>query len=523
MHEIMKLNRSKSACRIHWVEIEAGWWLARVQQSSCCCPYTRCTTRREAATGRKPACLHRAVMLLPLLVLTALLSPSHAAETTKAVFSTDSKLGLSFAQPSTDVPVKLTKISETAAAIHPQLQLGMALIGVQDMDVQSMPVGDVMGLIKGSSRPLVLEFAAAQPEKCPDSADDASCTDDERPGAAPAGGSGKDEPGVDDGGAGDGGEVAKELGEGEIAGCTDLPVPNVTAGEYIIDYANILGEEAQTQLRELLKVGTRNTTMQPMVLTVADIPQPDADRKLHKSQLLRSFGNSLCRHWFPGSVALQSKAVVYIIQSAFTPPRLDIYTGKRAKAKLKDAKIRGLLRHPNITKGLGSDPPDFQRVLSTAIGRTIHTLQASSSMLFGDGGGGLRGLVPMLLGGCFFLYFNSKKNGRNARGGRFGRGGGGGGLDMEMERNLEGMMRTMNPEDAGQLRSAMDSSRGRSGAGAGMGRSMGGFGGGRRGGGGDGRSFEAQRGGFGGRSGASRMATRDPRFKGGGSSTHDDY
>jgi hypothetical protein len=377
-------------------------------------------------------------------------------------FDEEGPLGLKFS-PNKGGEVEVLKINagtqgeRLQTTTHLFLRAGLVLRSVGGTSVGGMAYLDVIELIKSNTaRPLELKFSGHK-ESAPAGDEAGMCGKGEakdqhgkcaaKPPAATAMGT---DANTEEKGAGE-----PDI-QGLIRGVGELPVPNVTNHEYVVDFAGVLAPEDLETLQSSLKVATRNTTMQPMVLTVHQIPQPEEGKTLHRVQLLRTFGSQLCRHWFPSQPTTQAKVVVYIVQTGLSPPRLEVYVGRRSKTKLKDQRVRGILRHPNVTKSMSAEPPRYAIALHTAIQRSVSILKQSEGLL---GGGGFRGVIPLVMGGCFFLYFNSQKKrggGGGGGGGMFGGSGGGGrGLDPSMEREFEQYMHTLNPSDASQLKAAM--------------------------------------------------------------------
>ena len=300
----------------------------------------------------------------------------------EVAFAEEGSLGLKFTADASGRTVIKAINPGTQATGHSQLCEGLVLRSVGGTMVIDLPYANVVQLIKASAeRPLHTVFEVPDLDKC-----DAGAPRDSEGNCAPALSTGT--------GAG-----PKPVG---FAGSTvALPIPNVSAGEFVVDWAQLLSAEEMEALLEELTIMTRNSTMQPMVLTLHQIPQPSPGIKLQRRQLVRSFGNQLARHWFPSQQFYQAKLVLYIVQSGLVPPKMDIYAGRRAKSKLKDGRIRGLLRHPNITRGLEADPPTYGLAIRTAIRRSLTIVQQSSGIF--AAGNGLRGFMPLMLGGCFFM------------------------------------------------------------------------------------------------------------------------
>jgi hypothetical protein len=266
------------------------------------------------------------------------------------------------------------------------------------------------------------------------------------------------------------------LEPGELGAAADLVIPNITKGEFVVDHAQLFTPEERAELGALLRGAKQNSTVLPLVVTVAYIPQPVGGQTLHRAQLVRQFGTAVSRHFFQGSTAWQLKTLIFIVQKRMAAPpgtepadappelapRIDVFTGKKAKQKLKDGRIRQILRHPNVTRALGHTEPAEPDADAGAAARVepasegegegegearrlapryfeatrlvvdrATTAARQSGGLFGGSGGGMTGLLPIMVGGCFFLYFNKTKFG-NKRSSQMD--------SMQMDREFQQMM-----------------------------------------------------------------------------------
>ena len=261
--------------------------------------------------------------------------------------------------------------------------------------------------------------------------------------------------------------VAPEVGI--LSAATDLAVPNITNGDFVVDHAQLFTEEERSQLKSLLLDAKKNSTILPLVVTVAFIPQPVVGQHLHRAQLVRQFGTAVSRHFFQTSTSWQLKTLIVIVQKGMAAaagnqpqfaPRIDVFTGKKMKQKVKDSRIRQILRHPNITRAMehtdevsGKLAPRYFDATRLVVDRTTLAARQSGG-LFG-GSSGFTGLLPIMVGGFAFFYFQKTKFGGN-RSSDFD--------NAQMDRDFQKMMAS-DP----QLASMM-------GAAGGMGR-MGGMGG----------------------------------------------
>ena len=118
--------------------------------------------------------------------------------------------------------------------------------------------------------------------------------------------------------------------------------------------------------------------------------------------------------------------------------------GKKAKSKLKDGRIRSIMRHPNITRSLsakdeaGLPAPRYAEAVALLINRCANAARSGNGLF---GGGGFSGMLPVAVGGFFFMYFNKNK-------GWFGgnRAADVGFNDAEMEREFENILGRMPAE-----------------------------------------------------------------------------
>ena len=107
---------------------------------------------------------------------------------------------------------------------------------------------------------------------------------------------------------------------GALRAATDLAVPNITNGEFVMDHAELFTEEERRDLNGLLLDAKKNSSVLPLVVTVAFIPQPVAGQHLHRAQLIRQFGAAVARHLFSSSTAWQLKTLIVIVQKRMAAP-----------------------------------------------------------------------------------------------------------------------------------------------------------------------------------------------------------
>ena len=243
---------------------------------------------------------------------------------------------------------------------------------------------------------------------------------------------------------------------GALRAATDLAIPNITNGEFVVDHAELFTEEERSLLNGLLLDAKKNSSVVPLVVTVAFIPQPVAGQHLHRPQLIRHFGTAVARHVFSSSATWQLKTLIVILQKRVAAPagtdpqlspRIDVFTGKKTKQKLKDGRVRQILRHPNITAAMehtdevtGEPEPRYFEATRLVVDRTTKAAKQSGG-LFGGGSGGFTGLLPILVGGFAFFYFQKAKFG-NSRSSDFD--------DAQMDHEFQKMM-VSNPQLASMM------------------------------------------------------------------------
>ncbi len=263
---------------------------------------------------------------------------------------------------------------------------------------------------------------------------------------------------------------------GVLVAATDLAVPNITKGDFVVDHAQVFTEEERSQLNGLLLNAKKNSSVLPLVVTVAFIPQPVAGQTLHRAQLVRQFGTAVSRHFLQSSTSWQLKTLIVIVQKRMAAaagsephfaPRIDVFTGKKIKQKVKDGRIRQILRHPNITRAMeytdeasGELAPRYYDATRLIVDRTTLVARQSGGLF---GGSGFTGLLPIMVGGFAFLYFQKSKFGGN-RSSDFD--------NAQMDRDFQKMMAS-DPQLASMMGGAGGMGGGMSRMGGGMGRTGG--------------------------------------------------
>ena len=179
----------------------------------------------------------------------------------------------------------------------------------------------------------------------------------------------------------------------------DLPRPDLQNNAYVVDVAGVLTELQEQTLSNLCAGVHKNTTFYPWILTLDRIPTPEG-KTTYFPQQLRLFGTQVLRHWFDGNHQKQGRSLIFIVVTGTN--KLEIYASKNAKKKLKDGRIRGILRHPNITGSM--QEKNYEMALLGSVSRAAVAIKSSSGMLSGG-----FGMMPVFIGGAFFFMMMQGK------------------------------------------------------------------------------------------------------------------
>ena len=221
-------------------------------------------------------------------------------------FADEGALGLRFTPDREKGIVSILAVHpDTQAERHPQLAPGLVLRSVAGTAVAGKSFEEALALIKAEGRPLTLEFvpAAGDHQEAP-------------PPPPPPPPQQQQE------------ESAAATEGGPRLQVDDLPTPNMTAGEHVVDYAELFTPEQREKLDAELRRAKNTTALVPFVLTVPTIPQKEGIN-LHRVQLLKQFGTAVSRRWSDNRANLMMRFCIFIVQSEETPPRIDVYTCAR--------------------------------------------------------------------------------------------------------------------------------------------------------------------------------------------------
>eukprot|EP01045_Picozoa_sp_COSAG04_P002817 COSAG04_NODE_107_length_25959_cov_6.617865_22_plen_266_part_00 len=223
-----------------------------------------------------------------------------------ATFADEGALGLRFTPDREKGTVSILAVHPgTQAERHPQLAPGLVLRSVAGTAVAGKSFEEALALIKAEGRPLALEFAPA------------AGAGDVAPQEAPPPPPPQQQQ-----------EETAASAEGPRLQLDDLPTPNMTAGEHVVDYAELFTPEQREKLDAELRRAKNTTALVPFVLTVPTIPQKEGIN-LHRVQLLKQFGTAVSRRWSDNRANLMMRFCIFIVQSEETPPRIDVYTCAR--------------------------------------------------------------------------------------------------------------------------------------------------------------------------------------------------
>ena len=229
-----------------------------------------------------------------------------AAAAVSVTFADEGALGLRFTPDREKGIVSILAVHpDTQAERHPQLAPGLVLRSVAGTAVAGKSFEEALALIKAEGRPLTLEFvpAAGDHQEAPPPPPPPQQQQQEEESAAATEG-------------------------GPRLQVDDLPTPNMTAGEHVVDYAELFTPEQREKLDAELRRAKNTTALVPFVLTVPTIPQKEGIN-LHRVQLLKQFGTAVSRRWSDNRANLMMRFCIFIVQSEESPPRIDVYTCAR--------------------------------------------------------------------------------------------------------------------------------------------------------------------------------------------------